>query len=239
MNVQLTGETSFESSESFFFGGSILVRTAFDFLENTSANTSKTQQKKTGRKYTEGLLFWVKHTLKPMKMYLLSKSLIFHCQKQMFILEADGFPFRSPTCQMATDEKIPRVIEPLNPSTTKPRKNTNHKHNFSSPAFCLLFSMVSFPIHLCFFGGFTLRVFLKQSYISRRVPTTSNVQPLLSSSAQSLSAAKLRLAPKLWKTRDFFQKVSIHSAKRWDFFGCPNFSEKHQGCITSHPKNCT
>jgi len=93
-----------------FFDGSILLRTAFDFLEKNwwkhIQNPTKNNREKVhtiptvlGKTYFE--------------TYEDVSSINFHCQKKIFILEADGFPFRSPTCQMVTDEKIPRVTEPL------------------------------------------------------------------------------------------------------------------------------
>ena len=165
-----------------------MLRTVFDFLEKTSGNTSKNPTKtNTEKVHTRPTVLGKTY----FETYEDVSSINVHCQKQIFILEADGFPFRSPTCQRVTDEKIPRVTEPLNPSTpTKPRKHTNHKHNLSSQPVFLCFPF----IHPYVFLGISppLPVFVaNQSYISRRVPTTSKVQPFVSSSAQSLNGKRL------------------------------------------------
>lgn len=123
----------------------------------------KTQQKLTGRKYTQGLLFWVKHTLKPMKMYLLA---IFIAEKKYSYWKRMGFLSDRQLARGFSDEKIPRVRVTLNPSTpTKPRKHTNHKHNLTPQLVFFVFSMVSlFPSTFVFWGkNFPFEVFLLQT----------------------------------------------------------------------------
>ena len=162
VNVRLTKETSFESSESLFVF--LMARFCFElpstFWKKMSGNTSKNPTKNNREKvHTRPTVLGKTY----FETYEDVSSINFHCQKKIVILEADGFPFRSPTCQRVTDEKIPRVTEPLNPSTpTKPRKHTNHKHNLSSQPVFLCFPWCLFHPPLCFFGDFPSE-FLLQS----------------------------------------------------------------------------
>ena len=127
-------------------------------IQNPTKNSEK--------KNTQGLLFWVRHPLKPMKVYLLLKMMIFHChvsfvegktyenqKKKVFILEVEGFPFWSPTCQKKQMEKIPTVTEPLNPTPTNPR-NFQKPLGTSRPSHFCLFPCYLFHSNLWCFLGF-------------------------------------------------------------------------------------